>query len=129
VEHRDSARCAVEEVDDVVELRGEAVNVLPVDRRDEAAVDPRADVVREHIRFVFYGLDGGDVVIEPVRLGEQAIQETRCFLESLRQLVEENEKAFVAWDEAHGVSSEVAKATRRPLNWRGAGFVTQPRQT
>jgi len=66
---------------------------------------------------------------EPVRLGEQAIQETRCFLESLRQLVEENEKAFVAWDEAHGVSSEVAKATRRPLNWRGAGFVTQPRQT
>jgi hypothetical protein len=24
------------------------------------------------------------------------------------------------------VSSEVAKATRRPLNWRGADFVTQP---
>jgi hypothetical protein len=27
------------------------------------------------------------------------------------------------------VVSEVAKATRRPLSWRGAGIVTQPRQT
>jgi len=129
VKHRDPARGAVEQVDDIVELRREAVNVLAVDRRDEAAIDPRADIVREHIRFVFDGLDGGDVMIEPVRFGQQAIQETGCFLESLRQLVEENEKAFVAWDEAHGVSSEVAKATRRPLNWRGAGFVTQPAQT
>jgi hypothetical protein len=47
------------------------------------------------------------------------------FLESFRQLVEENEKAFVAWDEAHGVSSEVAGATRRPRLRRDAGFVTQ----
>jgi hypothetical protein len=105
------------------------VNIFAVDRRDEAAVDPRADIVREHVRLVLDGLDGGDVMIEPVRFGEQAIQETGCLLESLRQLVEENEKTFVAWDEAHRVSSEVATATRRPLNWRGAGFVTQPGQT
>jgi len=85
--------------------------------------------VREHVRFVLYGLDGSDVVIDPVRLSQQALQETGCFLESLRQLVEENEKTFVARYEAHGVSSEVAKATRRPLNWRGAGFVAQPGQT
>ena len=56
VEHRDATRRAVEQVDDVIELGREQMNVLAIDRRDEAAIDPRADVVRQHVRLVLDGL-------------------------------------------------------------------------
>src|SRR5215207_7891961 len=100
------------------------MDVLTIDRRHEAAIDACAHIVREHIRLVLDGLDRGNILIEPIRLVEQAIQKARCFLQALGEFVEENEKAFVAWNETHGVSSEVAEATRRPRLRRGAGFVT-----
>src|SRR5690348_4439464 len=83
VEHRHAARGAIEQIDDVVELRGEDVDVLTVDRGDETPVDARADVMREDVRFVLDGFDRGDIVIELVRLGEQAIQEASSFLQPL----------------------------------------------
>ena len=101
--------------------RRQQVNVLTIDRRDEAAIDPRADIVREHVGLVLDGLDRGDVVLEPIGLGEQAGQESCRFLQSLRKFVEQDEEAFVSWNEAHWVSSEVAEghAASSASPWRG----------
>src|SRR5690242_4215787 len=43
VQHHDAPRCPVEPVDHVVQPGREEVDVLPVDRRDEALVDPDVD--------------------------------------------------------------------------------------
>src|SRR5215204_3548661 len=124
VEHRHPPGGPVDQVNDVVQLSREEVDILAIDRRHEAAIDARTHIVREHIGFVFDSLDSRDVVLEPIGFGEQSVQQSRRFLESLSQLVEQDEEAFVAWNEAHWVSSEVAEATRRPRLRRGAGFVT-----
>ena len=71
------------------------------------------------IGFVFDRFYGGDVMIELVWFCEQAIQETGRFLESLRQLVEQDEESFVSRDEAHGVSS--GEPRPRPRVCRGVG--------
>ena len=71
VEHRDPPGSPVDQIDDVVKLRREQVNVLAIDRCHEAAIDARTHIVREHIGFVFDGLDGRDIVLEPVGFGEQ----------------------------------------------------------
>jgi hypothetical protein len=112
VEHCDASGRAIEKIDDVVELRREQVNVFAINWRHEAAVDSRTDVVREHVRFVFDGLYRGDVVIELVGLCEEESEQPRRFFESLREFVEEGEESFVAWDEAHRVSSGVDETTR-----------------
>src|SRR6185436_14125515 len=90
-----------------------------INRCHEASIDARPHVVRENVGLVFDRLDGSDVVLEPIGLSEQLVQQSRSFLESLREFVEENEKPFVAWYEAHGLSSEVAEATRRSGSLRG----------
>src|SRR4051794_13094650 len=100
------------------------MDVFTIDRCDEASIDPRPHIVREDVSLVLDRLDRGDVLIEAIGLVEQAIEQPRCFLQALGEFVEQNEKAFVAWNETHGVSSEVAEATRRPRLRRGAGFVT-----
>src|SRR5688500_1173786 len=86
VEHRHPPGSPVDQVDDVVQLRRQQVDVLTIDRRHEAAIDARTHIVREHIGFVFDSLDGRDVVLEPIGFGEQSVQQSRSFLESLRQL-------------------------------------------
>ncbi len=65
----------VHEVHDVVEPRGQAVDVLPVERRDEGAVDPPDDVVGGLVGGVL-GVahplrDGLAVVTVAQHLGEQ----------------------------------------------------------
>src|SRR5262245_58280952 len=104
------------------------MDVLAIDRRHEASIDARANIVCQHISFVLDCFDRRDIVIELVGLREQKREESRRFLQSLGEFVEQNEEAFVAWDETHGVSSGVAETTRRLLLSRGAAFVTEPRQ-
>jgi hypothetical protein len=112
VEHRNPSGRAIQEVDDVVELRREEVNIFAINWRHEAAVDSRTNIVREYVGFVFDGLYRGDVVIELVGLREKESEQPRRFFESLGEFVEEDEESFVAWDEAHRVSSEVDETTR-----------------
>src|SRR6476660_1756562 len=73
VEHHHPARRAIEAVDDVVEARREEVNVLTVDRRDEALVDTDVDRVRELIGEVLDVLDLAYEVRGALRLRKQLV--------------------------------------------------------
>ena len=94
VQHHHSARRTVEPVDDVVETRGEKVNVFAIDRRDEALVDANVDRVRELIGEVLDVLDLLHEFRGPLRLREQLIEELRRGAKVLGKLVEQARKTL-----------------------------------
>ena len=102
VEHLGAARRAVHQVHDVVEPRREPVDVLAVERRDEALVDPVHDLVRDHVGLVLEDLDLRREHLEPVRLVEQFVEHLRRPDHDRRERVEHVEEAFVFWNEPHG---------------------------
>ena len=75
VQHDDAACRAVEPVDHVVQPRREQMDVLAIDRRDEALVDPGVDREGQDVRLMLDVLDLLDQSRRPLRIGEQLIQE------------------------------------------------------
>ena len=65
------------QVDDVVETRREHVNVLAVDRRDEALVDALIDRGRENVGLVLDILDRTHMIGDVLRIIEQLRQHPR----------------------------------------------------
>src|SRR3954468_3327945 len=121
VKHDAAPRRSIEPIDHVIQSRREEMDVLPVDRRDEALVDPGVDREGQDVRLMLDVLDLLHEVRRPSRIGEELTQECRRRLEVLRQLVEEVEELLVARDQTvqHAVRVRVearrsyASATRR----------------
>jgi hypothetical protein len=57
VEQDEQANGLVDQVDDIVEPHGQAVDVVAVDRSDERAIDPAKNLVGNLIALVLEGLD------------------------------------------------------------------------
>ena len=55
-------------VDDVVELDGQVVDVLAVERCDERLLEPRADLAVDLVALLLERLDLRDALVEPVEL-------------------------------------------------------------
>src|SRR5256885_3733416 len=98
------------------------MDVLAVDRRDEALVDPGVDREGQDVRLMFDVLDLSHQLRRPARIGEELIQETCRCLEMLRQLVEEIEELLIARDQAvqHAVRLQVESPEKLPGH-RGRG--------
>ena len=64
---------AVDQVDDVVQPRGEHVDVLAVERRDEHPVEPGHDVVGDLVGLVLQPLDLVHDGRPPVGVGPQQV--------------------------------------------------------
>src|SRR6478752_62281 len=95
VQHLETARRPVEEIDDVVEPRRKHVNVLTIDRRHEALVDPLIDRECERISLVLDVLDCANVITDVLRIIEQLRQHARRLRQMRRELIEEVEELFV----------------------------------
>src|SRR5437764_2209445 len=95
------------------------MDVLAVDRRDEALVDPGVDREGQDVRLMLDVLDLPHQLRRPARIGEELIQESCRCLEMLRQLVEEVEKLLVARDQAvqHAVRVQVESPEKLPGRW------------
>src|SRR5215207_4027271 len=84
VKHDHAARRSVQTVDHVVQTRRELVDVLAVDRRDEALVDPGIDRQGEDVGLVLDVLDLPHELGGVVRLREEPAEERRRRLEMHR---------------------------------------------
>src|SRR5690348_9077013 len=125
VEHHHSPRRAVQAVDHVVEPRGKEMDVLAVDRGDEALVDPDVDRVRQLVSEMLDVLDLTHELGGVVRVREQLIHQARSGLQVLGELIEQVEELLVARKEAaqHGrdwTGGVEATATKIPGGRRGA---------
>jgi len=98
VKHREAPGRAVEQVDDIVEERREHMNVLAIDRRDEALVDALIERQREQVGFVLDVLDRLHVIVDMRRIAKERIEQLRGRGEMACQLVEELEELVVAWE-------------------------------
>src|SRR6478609_1635473 len=92
------------------------MDVLAIDRRDEALVDPRVDREGQDVRLMLDVLDLPYQLRRPTRIGEQLIEETCRGLEMLRQLIEEVEELLIARDQAaqHAVRVQVESLEKLP---------------
>ena len=77
MQHGEAARRAVEQIDHVVEARREHVDVLAIDRRDEALVDALIDGRRQQIGLVLDVLDRLTCSIDVLRIAEQLVEHLR----------------------------------------------------
>src|SRR5688500_12800968 len=100
-EHRHAPGSTVEQVDDIVQSRGQHVDVLTIERRDERLVDTRDDVVREHVRLVLDVLDRAYMFVEVLRLLEQLVRELRRRRHATRDLGEHREELLVTRNQSH----------------------------
>src|SRR4051812_10253536 len=116
VQHDDAPRRSIEPIDHVIQSRREEMDVLPVDRRDEALVDPGVDREGQDVRLMLDILDLLHEVRRPPRIGEELTQECRRRLEMLRQLVEQVEELLVARDQTvqHAVLVRVESPSKLP---------------
>src|SRR5687767_8600814 len=94
------SRGAVQEIDDVVESRGQSMDVLAVERRYEAPVDPGVDLVGQLIRLVLDLLDRANLLLNPAGVREEVLEQARRRRQVSRQLVEEREELLVARNQA-----------------------------
>src|SRR5439155_13271034 len=92
-------RRSVQQVDHVVQAGGEVMNVLTIDRRDEALVDPLVDGRRQQIGFVLHVFDRSDMRLHALRITQQVVQHPRGRRKMLGELIEEVEELLVAWDQ------------------------------
>lgn len=106
VQHFEAPSGAIDQVDHVVEPRREPVNVLAIDRRNEALVDALIDRRGQQVGFVLDVLDRLDVFVHVPGIAEQRVQHARGRREVSRQLVEQLEELVVTREQAaeHGMT-------------------------
>ena len=91
-----AARRAVHRVHHVVQIRGELVDVFPVERRDEGAVEPVHDLVRDLVGLVLESLERLDVGRATLGLRrEQLAQVVRRLLVAVGDFDEQVEEFLV----------------------------------
>jgi hypothetical protein len=100
MKHHESARGAIEEIDDVIETRRHVVNVLAIERRDERFVYALDDLRGEQIGRMLDVLDRLDMIVGAVRLLEQIVDQPCTGCQMASQLVEQLKKLFVARHQA-----------------------------
>src|SRR3954464_1028782 len=98
------------------------MDVLAIDRRDEALVDPLIDGKRQDVGLVLDVLDLLHQLRRPLRFGEELLQEICRRLEMLRELVEKIEELLIARDQAvqHAVRLQVKARKSYPGATGGA---------
>jgi hypothetical protein len=102
VEDLRPARGPVDQVDHVIQPRGQLVNVLPVERGDEAPVEAGDHLVGELIALVLQPLDGLYHEGSPVGRGLQQVFHHACGLDRpLGNGGEQVEEILVAGQESH----------------------------
>ena len=93
---------AVDAVDDVVQARGEEVDVLAIERGDERTIEADRDVVRQLVRLELEPADRLDQVGPAIPVGaEQFAELPRGIDAALRDLGEELEELLVPREQAH----------------------------
>src|SRR5690348_2054066 len=120
VQHLEAASGSIDQVDDVVQTRGEHVNVLTVDGRDETLIDPLIDRTRQNVRLVFYVLDRAHMIGDVRGIVEQLCQHPRCLGQMRRELIEESKELLVARNQfrqqSHSGLAEMAPEDTRPMD-------------
>ena len=106
-----SPRCAIYEVDHIVQLRCERVDVFAVEWRDEGPVNTIDYVVGQVVGFVFQSLDGRDLRIEVSRVLEHFLKNRRRGCKPFRQLGEHIVELFVARKDPQSTISVVVEST------------------
>src|SRR5688500_17468161 len=91
---------AIQKIDDVVEACRQRVDVLAVDRRDEALVDAGVDLMRELIRLVLDLLDRPNLLLQSCGVVKQLAQQARRVHQMCCELVEQREELLVPRNEA-----------------------------
>jgi predicted PilT family ATPase len=77
------------------------VDVLAIERRDEAAVDPLEDLVGRRVGAVLLVLDLAGEFVEALRVVEEFTEQRRRGRQTGCQGIEEVEKAFVLRKKSH----------------------------
>src|SRR5512134_853134 len=95
----------VDEVDDVVEGRGQRQDVLALDRSDEGRVQLLDDVVGDRVPLVLDLLDLPGLLLDVVEGVQKAFQELGAVLDVLGGLLEQDEEFLVTRNDAeHGAA-------------------------
>src|SRR3954451_1341309 len=122
VEHLEPTGGPVEQIDDVVETRGEHVDVLAIDRRDEALVDALIDGAREDVCLVLDVLDRPHMIGDVLRIIEQLRQHPRRLSQVRGELVEEVKELLV-------VRNQLSEQTHSGLPCKGGRKIPAPNRT
>ncbi len=101
----DERRRRVDRIHDVVERARELVNVLAVERRDERAIQPLDDVVRQRIALVLDVLDVVGVRPDGPLGRDHRFEQPRPVLQLDRERLEIGEELFFARYQAEGHES------------------------
>src|SRR6185436_1473986 len=125
VDHH-AVHAGVDQVDDVVDPAGELVDVLAVDRRDEGAVEPVDDLVRDLVAGVLDVLDALGALLEVVEALEQLDEEPGALVRVAGGALEELEEVLLLGHEPGHGWIRAARSPPRPSRLR-SGRMRPPR--